>query len=53
MRKLILLLTITILGWFGWWLGESFGLMTAYWLSFVGSLVGVVLGCVINQRYID
>jgi len=52
-RKLILLLTITLLGWFGWWLGDSFGLMTAYWLSFVGSLAGVFLGFFINQRYID
>jgi hypothetical protein len=31
-------------GWLGWWLGERFGIMTAFILSTLGSLGGVVLG---------
>ena len=53
MKKLSLMMTITILSWLGWKLGEPFGLMTAYWLSFAGSLAGVFVGCFINRRYLD
>jgi hypothetical protein len=53
MKKIILLIAITLCGWFGWMLGDSFGIMIAYLLSFAGSLVGVVLGVIINQRYLD
>jgi hypothetical protein len=53
MKKISLIMTITLLSWFGWKLGESFGLMTAYWLSFVGSLAGVFVGCFINRKYLD
>ncbi len=53
MKKIILLFTITLCGWLGWRLGDSFGIMTAYLLSFAGSLAGVVLGVTINQRYLD
>lgn len=38
MKKISLILAITLCSWLGWWLGESFGIMTAYWLSFTGSL---------------
>ena len=53
MKKICLFLTISITGWLGWKLGESFGIMTAYWCSFGGSLLGVVLGWVINRKYLD
>ncbi len=53
MKKISLIVAITLCGWLGWWLGESYGIMTAYWLSFAGSLVGVVAGCFINRRYLD
>lgn len=47
------MLAISIWSWLGWTLGESFGMMTAYWLSVVGSLIGVVIGCWVNRRYLD
>jgi predicted outer membrane lipoprotein len=53
MKKLCLLLSISFFSWIGWKLGASFGIMTAYWLSFIGSLIGVVLGVIINQRFLD
>lgn len=50
MKKLVLLLSITLLGWLGWKLGDRFGLMTAYFTSVAGSLVGVYIGCRINRN---
>ncbi len=53
MRKIILLFAVTLGGWIGWSLGDSYGIMTAYLLGFAGSLAGVVLGVTIHQRYLD
>lgn len=53
MEKIILILTITLFSWLGWKLGDSYGLMTAYWLSFIGSLAGVIVGVFINRRYLN
>jgi hypothetical protein len=53
MKKLILLISITIFGWIGWWLGDHIGIMTAYWVGFVGSLAGVYVGVRINQNYLN
>ena len=50
MKKIVLLLCITLLGWLGWTLGDRFGLMTAYFTSVAGSLVGVYVGCRINRN---
>ncbi len=33
-------------------MGEPYGLMTAYWIGFGGSLAGVFVGCLINRRYL-
>ena len=52
MKKIVLLLSITFFGWVGWWLGARFGIMTAYWISFAGSLAGVYVGCRINRDYL-
>jgi len=52
MNKIVLLLSITIFGWIGWKLGDRFGLMTAYFSSVAGSLVGVYVGCRINRDYL-
>ena len=52
MKKIILLGSITIFSWMGWLLGDRFGIMTAYLLSFAGSLVGVYVGCRINRDYL-
>ena len=53
MKKICLFIAISLFSWLGWKLGASFGIMTAYWLSFIGSLVGVVAGCLVNQRFLD
>ena len=53
MKKIILLISITIFGWIGWWLGDHIGIMTAYLVSFVGSLFGVYVGVRINQDYLN
>jgi len=53
MKKLILLITITIFSWIGWWAGEHMGIMTAYVISFIGSLFGVYVGVRINQEYLN
>jgi hypothetical protein len=50
MKKIVLLLCITVSGWLGWKLGDRFGLMTAYFTSVAGSLVGVYVGCRINRN---
>jgi hypothetical protein len=53
MKKICLLVFITLGGYLGWRLGESFGLMTAYWIGVAGSIVGVLVGCAFNRRYLD
>ena len=53
MKKIILLGSITIFSWMGWMLGDRFGIMTAYLLSFVGSLVGVYAGVKVNRNYLE
>lgn len=53
MKKLVLLLSITFFSWIGWALGDRFGLMTAYFTSLAGSLVGVYIGCRINRDYLS
>ncbi len=53
MKKICLIFTISLFGWLGWEIGDPFGVMGAYMLSFAGSLVGVLVGCFINQRYLD
>lgn len=49
MKKLVLFLCITAFGWIGWKLADGFGLMTAYFASVAGSLLGVYVGCRINR----
>ena len=53
MKKLCLFVFITLGGYLGWWLGESFGLMTAYFLSVASSLAGVLIGCAVNKKYLS
>lgn len=48
MKKFILLLSITIFGWAGWWIGAHIGIMTAYLISFISSLLGVYIGVKVN-----
>ena len=41
MSRTLLMVGATAGGWFGWWLGEYIGLMTAFSLSVVGTALGV------------
>ncbi len=52
MKKIILFISVTLFSSLGWWLGGRFGMMTGYWASFVGSLVGVYVGCIVNRNYL-
>jgi hypothetical protein len=51
MKKLLILITVSLFGGFGWLLGARFGLMTGYIFSFIGSLLGVYIGVRINRDY--
>ncbi|WFB35989.1 hypothetical protein P3T73_17695 [Kiritimatiellota bacterium B12222] len=53
MNKLCIVIALTLLGWGGWWLGSKVGVMTAYTLSGVGSLLGVYVGWRINRDYLE
>jgi hypothetical protein len=51
MQKLLLFLGTTLGGWLGYWLGDALGVMTAYWLSGLGSLLGIYVGWKLNHEY--
>jgi hypothetical protein len=53
MRKLLILIGVTLLGWMGWWLGARFGLMTGYILSGIGSMAGAYLGWRLHRDYFE
>lgn len=53
MKKIILFISITVFSWLGWWMCASFGLMTGYFASVIGGLVGVYVGCKINSNYVS
>lgn len=53
MRKIVMIASVTLFSWLGWMLGEDIGVMTAYWLSVVGSLVGVVTGVLFNRNFLS
>lgn len=44
MKKLVVLVTTTIGSTVGWWLGSSYGIMTAFILSMIGFGVGMFYG---------
>lgn len=52
MEKIITFLAVTILGGMVWEMGAYFGLGMAWFLSRVGSLVGVYIGWRIGQAYL-
>jgi hypothetical protein len=52
MNKLCIFIGMTVLGWIGWWIGDTIGIMTAFVLSTIGSLVGVYVGWRINRDYL-
>jgi len=52
MKKILIILSITIGGWIGWWLGEHIGIMTAYFLSVFGAAAGLYFGRKIMNSYL-
>lgn len=52
METVIVLITTTILGGIGWWLGDFVGLTTAFILSIVGTAIGVYIGRRFAQEYL-
>ena len=51
MKKLCILVGMTVFGWTGWWLGSKIGFATGYVLSGIGSMLGVYVGWRINRDY--
>lgn len=52
MGRLLMVVGATVLGWVGWALGDTFGIMTAFLLSTLGSLIGIYLGWRIHRDYL-
>jgi len=52
MERILVGLGATVGGYVGWWLGESFGIMTAFLLSIVFTGVGVYAGRQSAKRYL-
>ena len=51
MKKFLIFLGMTAGGWVGWALTERFGIMTAFIVSSLGSLVGVVLAWKLGRQW--
>lgn len=51
MNKFLMFVGATVLGWVGWALGDPFGLMAAFLISSLGSLIGIYAGWRINRDY--
>ncbi len=53
MKKLLIIIWISIGGWIGWWIGKHIGIMTAYMLSVVGAAAGLYFGRKIMINYME
>jgi hypothetical protein len=53
MKKLLILIIISIGSWIGWWLGSYAGVMTAYLLGVVGAAAGLYFGRKIMSNYME
>jgi len=51
-QRLFSFLGATIVGSVGWWLGAFVGIMTAFFLSIIGSGVGMYLGRRLARHYL-
>ncbi len=50
--KLCIFVGLNVGGYAGWMLGEPFGVMTAFAISSVGSILGVYLGWKMARAYL-
>jgi len=54
MNRLCIFIGMVVFGWIGWWIGSKLGdFMTAYWISSLGSIVGVYVGWRTNRDYLS
>ena len=53
MRNFSIFVAVNVVGAIGWWLGSSFGMVTAVTLGGVGSLVGVWAGWHFHDRFLS
>jgi len=51
MNRLLIFIGITVGGTIGWWAGSHVGILTAFFLSGLGSMIGVYTGWKINRTY--
>ena len=53
MKKILIILSISIGGWIGWWIGEHVSIMTAYFLGVLGSAAGLYFGRKLMSNYLE
>jgi hypothetical protein len=53
MKKILIIIWISIGGWIGWWIGEYIGTMTAYLLSVLGAAAGLYFGKKIMTNFME
>ena len=53
MKKILIILSITIGGWIGWWIGEFVRFMTAYFLSVFGAAAGLYFDRKLMNNYME
>lgn len=53
MSKLLMLLGSSVGGAIGWWLGARVGIMTAFFLSVLGTGVGLYVGRRLAERVVE
>jgi hypothetical protein len=51
-KKILALVCATAGSAIGWWIGDKVGLMTAFFLSLVGTAVGIYVSNLLARRYI-
>jgi hypothetical protein len=51
MKKMLVFIGTTVGSSIGWWLGDKFGMMTAFALSIVGTGIGMYYGIKFAREY--
>ena len=52
MQKICIFVGLMVFSSIGWWLGAYFGIVMAFILSGIGSILGVYVGWRINRDYL-
>jgi predicted MFS family arabinose efflux permease len=51
MTRILIFIGMTVGGWIGWLVAERFGIMTAFFVSSLGSVAGVFAGWWLGRRW--